>query len=328
LERKWPGKYNAVGHLSWGGRVYNARGLTPLWWRRGRIYQGTWGMAPYQRLYQPASTLMGELPLLPEWYLIIAFFAALSLIGVLWKPLLAVIPFLLIAAGLSILQALVNAVVASSCGITERKGRNWRALWIGLLLHMLQPLARLTGRLKYGLHPWRRRGVARPSVPRSRTVSLWSEVWRSPDEWLRLLQERLKGEGTPGVAGGDYDDWDLEIQAGVLGGVRTRMAVEEHGAGKQLLRFRIWPRFSLSGLFMSVLMLCLAVAAGYDRAGIAAGVLGGAGLVVAWRMFLECSLAVHQLQGALGSLETQVDGAPQSAAPRQAATVTMSQESA
>ena len=46
--------------------------------------------------------------------------------------------------------------------------------------------------------------------------------------------------------GGDYDDWDLEVRGGLLGGARLRLGVEEHGAGKQMLRFRAWMRLSLA----------------------------------------------------------------------------------
>src|SRR6185369_8893245 len=42
LERKWPEKYNSIGHLSWAGRVYGAA-LAPLLVRPGRIYHGMWG---------------------------------------------------------------------------------------------------------------------------------------------------------------------------------------------------------------------------------------------------------------------------------------------
>jgi O-antigen biosynthesis protein len=40
LERKWPDKYNAVGHIAWAGRLYG-KGLARLFAVRGRIYQGT-----------------------------------------------------------------------------------------------------------------------------------------------------------------------------------------------------------------------------------------------------------------------------------------------
>ena len=71
LKKKWPEKYNGTGQLTWAGRIYS-RGLTrALDFRRGRIYHGMWGAAPFQRLYQPAPRTLYSLSLMPEWYLAI-----------------------------------------------------------------------------------------------------------------------------------------------------------------------------------------------------------------------------------------------------------------
>jgi len=305
LERKWPDKYNAAGHLTWGGRVYNARGLTPLWWSRGRIYHGSWGSAPYQRLYQPAVSILGDLPLLPEWYLVIGFLALLSMVGLVWRPLLAMIPVLVLALGCTLLLGATNAVIASSCSNSKQRKMPWRGLAIGTFLHLMHPLARLYGRLKYGLHPWRRRGVLRPLLLRARIVSVWAEEWKAAEDWLHDLQLELRQQGAIGFAGGGYDNWDLEIQGGMLGGVRTRMAIEEHGSNRQMLRFKIWPRCATIGALVSLLMVGLAVTAAFDHAPAAAAVLGAIGLLAGGRLFLECALAMHNLTDALRVFETQ-----------------------
>ena len=79
LKEKWPEKYNAAGHLVWAGRIYDD-GLWPaLSWRRRQIYQGTWGSAPFQSLYQPAPNGLWSLLESPEWYLLIAVLATLLL---------------------------------------------------------------------------------------------------------------------------------------------------------------------------------------------------------------------------------------------------------
>ena len=46
---------------------------------RGRVYQGVWGSAPFQSLYQPAAGTLLSLPLMPEWYLLILLLAFLAL---------------------------------------------------------------------------------------------------------------------------------------------------------------------------------------------------------------------------------------------------------
>ena len=71
LERKWPERYNRVGHLAWAGRVYGAP-LAKVLGGRWKIYYGTWGTGLFQSVYQRAPGILGSLPLMPEWYLVIA----------------------------------------------------------------------------------------------------------------------------------------------------------------------------------------------------------------------------------------------------------------
>src|SRR5439155_22294935 len=143
----------------------------------------------------------------PEWYLVIALLTTLALLGVAWTPLLMAVPLLACAAGLSLLQAAVSAANASSSSASKGTS-HFKVMGITMILHLMQPLARLFGRFKYGLHPWRHRGAPPQLVPRPKTVSIWSEAWQTPEEWLRHLQSRLRSEGNIGFAGGGYDDWD------------------------------------------------------------------------------------------------------------------------
>src|SRR5439155_16770045 len=111
LERKWPEKYNAAGHPSWGGRLYGP-GLPPYLWPRQRVYHGIWGSAPFQSVYEPASGLLGALPLMPEWYLLVLALAWCSLLAVAWPPLLLAVPLLGLASGASVLVAVQGAARA------------------------------------------------------------------------------------------------------------------------------------------------------------------------------------------------------------------------
>src|SRR5205814_2021637 len=97
LEEKWPERYNAIGHLAWGGRLYG-RGFTlPIPSGRARIYGGVWGSAAYQRLHEPPPSTLLAFPLMPEWYYVIGGLAGLSLLGLSWSPLLWAAPLLLLA---------------------------------------------------------------------------------------------------------------------------------------------------------------------------------------------------------------------------------------
>ena len=60
------------------------------------------------------------------------------------------------------------------------------------------------------------------------------------------------------------------------------LAVEEHGAGKQLLRWRVWPRVDLSGAIALVALSALSAGAAYAHSW-AAAVLGGCAILIGAR---------------------------------------------
>jgi hypothetical protein len=138
------------------------------------------------------------------------------------------------------------------------------------MLFLLQPLARLGGRLGNGLSPWRRRLRPGAAWPRPRTVQVWSESWHEPQARIQALQDALAARGGFVRSGGPFDRWDLDLRAGPLGGVKIRTAVEEHGSGRQLMRAKIWPRASAAGLIALALLALLSVFALLDgQAGMA-----------------------------------------------------------
>jgi O-antigen biosynthesis protein len=88
LEKKWPEKYNALGHVSWRGRLYG-KGLTQMIaLRTGRIYHGIWGSAPFQSLEDSPKGTLRELPLMPEWLLVVGALTAFAmLVNFFWVEL-------------------------------------------------------------------------------------------------------------------------------------------------------------------------------------------------------------------------------------------------
>ena len=291
LERKWPEKYNAAGHVTWAGRVY-ANGHPRILGWANRIYQGVWGTAPFQILYQPAPNTMLSLPLMPEWYLVLLTLAALSLLGAAWKPLSAAVPLFLLAIGAPLVQA---ALAAERASFTEARRSRLAELKLRALtafLHLLQPLARLCGRMSWGLTPWRHTGARDPALPRPRQFVLWSEQWQSAEERLQSLEAALRAEGVVVPRGSDYGRWDLEVRGGLLGTARLRMAIEEHGASKQLIRFRVWPRCSPLGLVLILVFGSLAAGAALDQAAVAFAIMCGAAVLLGLHAFGECHAAM------------------------------------
>ena len=297
LEAKWPERYNRAGHLSWAGRMYG-RGLIRPPYLRQRVYHGSWGLGLFQTLYRPSPGTLASLPLMPEWYLLIAVLTGLSALGLLWSPLLAAVP-LLVAAVVAVLAQAAKSAVHAAFPAPRRSLLARVALrTLTASLYLMQSFARLWGRLAHGLSPWRMR--ARPALrhPLPRTLTRWEEYWRSPADRLQAIETTLGEEGTVTRRGGDFDRWDLEARAGALASVRTRLAVEEHGGGRQLWRLRCWPRLSGAGLLTLLSLTGLSAAAGLAGAVPAAAVLGALAVSGAVRSLLECSAATAAVASA------------------------------
>jgi hypothetical protein len=84
----------------------------------------------------------------------------------------------------------------------------------------------------------------------------------------------------------------LEVRAGLLGSVRLLMAVEDHGAGNQFVRVRLWPRWSLLEMLPIVLFSSLSAAAALDNAWLAFAILGLTSVFITSRSARDCGGAV------------------------------------
>jgi GT2 family glycosyltransferase len=310
LEQKWPEKYDAVGHYPWVGRIYGPGLTVALGLGRGRIYQGTWGSAPFQSIYQPAPGTLRSLSLMPEWYLIALGLAALSVLSILWSPLGVAIPLLLVSLVVPLSQAWLSAARVPFTGMTLSRPKRVKLRALLTFLYLIQPLARLWGRLRFGLTPWRQRGRCRLAVPQTRHGRVWSEEWRAPEQWLEDVEEALHNQGRAVKRGGNFDWWDLEFRGGLFCTLRTLMAVEEHGSGRQLLRFRTWPRFFLPGLVILLFTAFLSITAAADRAWLVALAFALALGLLVWRALMDYSTAWAAYQQALNQVEGE-DRAPQ-----------------
>ena len=299
LERKWPEKYNVGGHYSWGGRLYG-NGVPQGLLRRWRIYYGRWGTNLFQAMYRTEGPALSSLALMPEWYLVIALLAVLSCLGALWSPLLAALPLAIAASGLLIAQAVGGARRASRATMARRR-HPVRSTLLTTFLHMLQPSARLWGRLRSGLTPWRWHGPAVRSFPRPASWMVWSDTWHSLESWVAALEDALLKSQTVLIRGGDFDRWDLELRGGLFGKARILTAIEEHGQGRQLVRFRIWPWPTRAGLLSSAILTVLAIAAALGGAPPAAAVLGLCLVFVLSAVVLDCARAT-------GSAKRAADG--------------------
>ena len=286
LESKWPDKYNIAGHAIWAGRIYT-NGLTYTGWRMRRIYHGMWGTAPFQSLYEPMPNLIESLPMMPEWYFVIFALAGSSLLGLWWHPLRLVLPLLLLALTVTLVQACRCGAGASFQPTPPTRTELWLRRMLTGLLYLLQPLARLVGRVRYGLTFWRRRALYGYSWPRRWIADIWTKEARTVEERLQAIEAALRKHGCMPDRGGDYDRWDLQISGGILGKSRIFVALDNHASGRQLLRVRCWPVWARSAVGLALFLAVLSVMAARDGAWAASVPLAVAAGAIVERMFRE-----------------------------------------
>jgi len=299
LEAKWPVKYNRLGHLSWGGRIYSGGVTLPLKIKKDKIYHGTWGCALFQSIYQPASSFWTAIPLMPEWYFLVAVLGITGSIGFLWSPLLWVWSFFIFATLIVVVQATISALknVRPSC-----KKMRFKYRLLVIVLHLIQPLARLYGRLAHGLTPWRTRCSGSTSKFlfqfQPTVFTYWSNDWQCTQGWLTEIEKELIFLKLRVKRGGDFDSFDLKIQNGLFSNNKVILAVEEHGGGNQFLRFRCVPKVSIIEAVILVIPMLLALSSWADGEYLISAVLAVIFLVLLSRLIYEHAACLSCLNAA------------------------------
>src|SRR2546421_4946918 len=137
---------------------------------------------------------------MPEWYLVILLLVAVPAPGILGRPLLAPLPLLALSVGTRVMQAGLAATRTLLPNRPASRAVRYQQQILTAVLYLLQPLARLSGRLHYGLAPWRRNGepggapaAVRPSVfARRGRVAVWGKRWGHPEGQLQRIETRLQ----------------------------------------------------------------------------------------------------------------------------------------
>lgn len=299
LELKWPEKYNSFGHLTWCGRIYG-NGLTiPIKLKKDKVFYGTWGTALFQSVYQPGNGLVNALPLMPEWFFLIALLGLLSVLGLLWPPLLFTLPLLIVSLIIVVIQAAISTQKNTSLPPEKRQ---WKYYLLILTLHMIQPTARLYGRLKHGLTPWRKRGNLlsfkgffsfKPKI-----FTHWSETWRSSEEWLYAVEQNLKSSKTRVKRGGVFDRSDLLLRNGIISINYALLMIEEHGANKQFVRLKTWTKPSKTNIIITGSLFILCIAAAINNVWIVAGILAFTCLILIAEYILDTAVLLHKIHTA------------------------------
>jgi len=254
LEKKWPEKYNSMGHVSWSGQIYGNGSLNIFNKYANRIYYGIWGKAPFQSIYKRNSSILNVLTQMPETYLFMIFSLVLTTLAFFWKPLLFFMPIFIILLITPLIYSFYN-------GFNKRDPSDCRFQYnlLTSVLYFLQPIARLSGRLISGLTIFRNLSKTELSIPRKLNSSIWFENPDTHELVLEKLRKLILNQGVIVKNGKEFDDWDLEIKSGFFCFTRLLMAIEDHGWQKYMIKFKFWPKISNKFLLLFVVFSTLAI---------------------------------------------------------------------
>jgi glycosyltransferase involved in cell wall biosynthesis len=242
LKRRYPGRFNIFGDLVWSGSIYDGmhtelrqRGLPRLF--RSRVYQGRFGSAPFQALYQPFQAWWFQVFTTVEWQALSwcgLMAAALTLaIGSLPQGIFA----LVVALMMMLATAGAAAVPAIHAVRRQRTLREHRARAFFLItgLHVMQPLARAWGPV---VGWWATRGW-RPYLVEQRVYGNLAQR----EVWLERLERHLLDCGWACRPSSDWDTADLDV----LGPGPYRLQLcsvyeDDVEHGRHFVRFRVTAR--------------------------------------------------------------------------------------
>lgn len=242
LKRRYPGRFNVFGDLVWAGSIYDGmhtelrqQGLPRLF--HSKVYQGRFGSAQFQSLYQPFQAWWFQVFTTAEWQV-------LSWCGLLAAGLTLAFGELQLAIA-SLAVALVMFLCTLGAGavpaihavrrqqaLRERRGR---AIVTITMLNVLQPLARAWGHV---VGWWRTRGWPQyPVVDRVYGNLSQREIW------LERLERHLRDCGWASRPSSDWDSADLDVLGPGPHRVQLCSLYEddvEHG--QHYVRFRVTAR--------------------------------------------------------------------------------------
>ncbi|MBP7777612.1 MAG: glycosyltransferase [Acidobacteria bacterium] len=284
LEAHHPEKF-VGGQMLWRGRIYSSLPFVGALAGR-RVNTGVFGTAAFPSVYRTDAHPFQFLPHSPAWMLASTLLALTGTLGLLTRPGEAA--WLLLGAGLAgwgttlvrcttfAWRSDLSAAPPVPNASATRSRWQYRALiaW----LHVLQPLARLFGRLR-GLAsppdvgdsphttgvPWRPPppslativASARLQVGGSAEWALWSEAWMAPATFLTALASSLRAARPARrvhVDDGWHADRDLSMAVGRWGWLRIRTLVEEHDRGRCLCRVGARLQPNVQGLVRAALL--------------------------------------------------------------------------
>ena len=130
---------------------------------------------------------------------------------------------------------------------------------------------------------------------KTRIFSLWSELWQPAETWLLSIEKNLISFRSRIKRGGDFDSWDIQVNNGLLAKSRGLLTIEEHGGGKQYLRFKCKTKITSLAFVLLITLACICLWTVLDHAYLVSGIIGFIWAVTLLRIFYEADSAVNSL---------------------------------
>jgi hypothetical protein len=241
LMRRYPGRFNIFGDMVWAGSIYDSthaglreNGLPSLF--KPRIYQGRFGSAQFQSIYQPFRTWWFQIFTTAEWQIGTWCLLASGMLGQWMQPDIGygLLLFGVIMLGFTLLAGVLAG--RNAWHVERSADFGLAGAVISGFLHLVQPLWRAAGFVR-GI--WATRGNTE-RLPRS--PRLWGNMSQRA-VWLERLQRHLSDCEWKCVSDDEWNDGDLVVDG--PGPYRIKLVStyeddNEHGA--HYVRFRVTAR--------------------------------------------------------------------------------------
>jgi glycosyltransferase involved in cell wall biosynthesis len=254
LVRRHPEYFNWFGGSQWHGRIYSPAKLgvtmgAPI------IYHGSFATGFFQTMYSPPPSLTLMLVNSFEYHVLITL--PLIVLSAIFRPL---IPTAIAAA---LLPVVVSAIAAVQANIGRDKLRFWSRPLVGMLF-FLQPVVRGWARYHGGFRaPTSRisrhenlRSALRESDQQDFSVAeYWNDRSLDRTDFLSAIIERLDQNGWQHKVDVGWNEYDVQISGSPWSVLQLMTVSEALGHGKQLLRCRLRPSWTLfaKAIFWSML---------------------------------------------------------------------------
>lgn len=232
VQARHPDRFTSTGTARWRGSIYGSLAQRIL---RARVYHGEFGSAAYQSVYRGTGHGLQISHQLGVPAAVLAVLSAPAA-AVAW-PL--ALPALAGAIWLTALAALDLASISLPAGV----GAAPRVRLLAVALHLLQPAARMWGRMPAVAPRRRERGVATTlSGPAQRLPGgvLLLPLTGSRSDLARLVVSCLYQSGLRVVPCGPWDDFDALIHGSGL--IAGKLVTSAHPEGSMQVRIDWRPR--------------------------------------------------------------------------------------